>query len=126
MTNAKQTFGQALRFVLVGGAATALHYGLYLVLRQCMPLNVAYTLGYLLSFVANFYLTAWFTFRSAPSWRKLVGMSGAHAINYVLHILLLNLFLGLGIPSAYAPLPVFAIAVPVNFLLVKFVFKKQS
>lgn len=126
MTNNKQTIGQAFRFVLVGGLATALHYGLYLLLRHCLPLNVAYTLGYVLSFIVNFYLTAWFTFHSAPSWRKLVGMGGAHVVNYVLHIILLNLFLWLGVPSAYAPLPVFAIAVPVNFILVRYVFTKRQ
>ena len=120
-----KTAGQALRFVLVGGFATALHYGLYLLLRRVMPLNVAYTLGYVLSFVANFYLTAWFTFRIAPSWRKLVGMGGAHGVNYVLHMVLLNVFLWLGVPSAWAPLPVFAIAVPVNFVLVRFVFTRR-
>lgn len=112
-----------LRFVLVGGFATLLHYALYLLLKQWMEVNVAYTLGYVVSFVANFYLTAFFTFRTAPSWRKLVGMGGAHGVNYLLHLVLLNLFLFVGVPSALAPLPVFAIAVPVNFLLVKYVFK---
>ncbi len=118
--------GEALRFVLVGALATALHYALYLLLRGFMPLNLAYTIGYAASFAANFFLTAYFTFRSAPSWRKLVGMGGAHGVNYVLHIALLNLFLWLGVPSALAPAPVFAVAIPVNFLLVRFVFKKKS
>ena len=114
-----------MRFVAVGAFATALHYGLYLVLRAWMPLSLAYTVGYVVSFVANFYLTAYFTFHSAPSWRKLAGMAGAHGVNYLLHICLLNLFLWLGVRSALAPIPVFAIAVPVNFLLVKFVFKRS-
>ncbi len=118
--------GEALRFVLVGVFATALHYGLYLLLRHVMPLTLAYTVGYVASFVANFFLTAYFTFRSAPSWRKLAGMGGAHGVNYLLHIALLNLFLWLGVPSALAPVPVFAVAIPVNFLLVRFVFKRKS
>ncbi len=117
--------GEALRFVLVGAFATALHYGLYLLLRYVMPLTLAYTVGYVASFVANFFLTAYFTFRSAPSWRKLAGMGGAHGVNYLLHIALLNLFLWLGVPSALAPVPVFAVAIPVNFLLVRFVFKRK-
>ena len=120
----RKQLGEMVRFVLVGGFATLLHYVLYLLLKQWLEVNVAYTLGYVVSFVANFYLTAFFTFRSAPSWRKLVGMGGAHGVNYLLHLALLNLFLFVGMPSTWAPLPVFAIAVPVNFLLVKYVFKK--
>lgn len=111
--------------MLVGIFATALHYGIYLLLRCAIQIDVAYTIGYVLSFLANFYLTARFTFRTAPSWRRLVGMGGAHGVNYVLHMVLLNLFLWFGVPPALAPLPVFAVAVPVNFILVKVVFKNN-
>lgn len=51
-------------------------------------------------------------------------MGGAHAVNYGLHMVLLNVFLALGLPEVWAPAPVFAIAIPVNFLLVRFVFKR--
>lgn len=116
---------EAIRFVLVGGLATLLHYGIYLALQHFIQVDLAYTIGYLISFIANFYLTAYFTFRSAPSWKKLFGMGGAHAVNYLLHISLLNLFLWIGISKPLAPIPVFAIAIPVNFVLVRFVFKRK-
>ena len=45
-----------VRFVMVGIFATALHYGLYFVLQRVINVNIAYTLGYALSFIANFYL----------------------------------------------------------------------
>ena len=108
-----------VRFVMVGIFATALHYGLYFV-------NIAYTLGYALSFIANFYLTAYFTFGRKPSWRKAFGFGGAHLCSYLLHMGLLNLSLWMGIPKPLAPIPVFAIAIPVNFLLVRFVFKRKE
>ena len=57
-----------VRFVMVGIFATALHYGLYFVLQRVINVNIAYTLGYALSFIANFYLTAYFTFGRKPSW----------------------------------------------------------
>lgn len=116
---------EAVRFALVGGLATLLHYGIYLALQRFIQVDLAYTIGYLISFIANFYLTAYFTFRSAPSWKKLFGMGGAHAVNYLLHISLLNLFLWVGISKPLAPIPVFAIAIPVNFVLVRFVFKRK-
>lgn len=115
-----------IRFVMVGIFATALHYGLYFVLQGTINVNVAYTLGYALSFIANFYLTAYFTFGRKPSWSKALGFGGAHLVNYLLHIGLLNLFIWLGISKPLAPFPVFAIAIPINFLLVRFVFKSKS
>ncbi len=117
---------EIIRFAIVGGICTLLHYALYLMMQLFIDVNIAYTLGYALSFIANFYLTAWFTFGSPPSWKKLFGMGGAHAVNYLLHIILLNLFIYIGIPQEWAPIPVFAIAIPLNFILVRFVFKHKK
>ena len=122
----KVVIGEFIKFGLVGGLCTALHYGIYYVLQMHMNVNVAYSLGYILSFIVNFYLTSYFTFKKSPSWKKLFGMGGAHAVNYIIHILLLNLFLYMGIPQEWAAIPVFAIAIPINFLLVRFVFKNNK
>lgn len=126
MSRLRKTAGEGLRFALVGAFATALHYGVYYALLGVLPVLAAYTAGYALSFAANFYLTARFTFRTAPTLKRLAGMAGAHAVNYALHIALLSAALRVGIPETCAPLPVFAIAVTVNFLLVRLVFKKKK
>ncbi len=115
-----------IRLIMVGVFATALHYGLYFIFQRLINVNIAYSIGYILSFIANFYLTAFFTFGKKPSWKKAFGFGGAHLINYILHISLLNLFLWLGFSKAFAPIPVFSIAIPVNFLLVRFVFKYKE
>lgn len=115
-----------MRFGVVGVMATALHYGIYYILKSVVNVNVAYAAGYIISFVVNFYLTSYFTFGTAPSWKKLAGMGGAHLVNFLLHMALLNIFLYLGLSKTWAPVPVFAIAVPVNFLLVRFVFKHKK
>ena len=122
----KRIINEFIRFGIVGGLCTVLHYGIYYLLQLYINVNIAYTLGYVLSFMANFYLTSYFTFGTTPSWKKLIGMGGAHAVNYALHILLLNLVLRIGISQEWAPIPVFAIAIPVNFLLVRFVFKHKE
>ena len=113
-----------LRFAIVGVVATCIHYGFYYVLQKHINVNIAYTIGYLLSFVCNFYLTSYFTFRVKPSYGKLFGLGGAHTINYLLHMVLLNVFIYIGVNKEIAPIPVYAIAIPVNFVLVRFVFKK--
>lgn len=115
-----------IRFALVGILATGLHYGIYYLLQIYISINVAYTIGYIMSFLANFYLTSYFTFGASPSWGRLLGMGGAHVVNYLLHLLLLNIFVGLGVSPVWAPLPVFSIAVPVNFILVRWVFTHKK
>lgn len=122
----RQTLKEAVRFGIVGVVATATHYGIYYLLQPHINVNISYTTGYALSFIANFYLTSYFTFGTKPSWRKLMGMGGAHLVNYLLHLALLNLFLFMGITKTWAPVPVFAIAIPINFLLVRFVFKHKK
>ena len=113
-----------VRFAVVGVIATGIHYGIYLLLKLAINVNVAYTAGYIVSLCCNFWMTARFTFRSSVSAKRGVGFVLSHVVNYVLHMLLLNLFLKIGIPSSIAPIPVYCIAVPVNFLLVRTVFRK--
>lgn len=120
----RTTLFQLLRFALVGLFATALHYGIYLLLLNILSETISYTIGYVISFVCNFALTCSFTFRKRASTKRGLGFGMAHFVNYILHVSLLNLFLLMGISNVYAPIPVFCIAIPVNFLLVRFVFNR--
>lgn len=117
---------QLLRFCLVGGLATGIHYGIYLLLNLWIWTWLAYTVGYAISFVCNYLLTNYFTFRTKPSVKNGIGFILSHAVNYGLHIGLLELFICLGSSDTWAPIPVFCIAIPVNYLLLRFVFKKKS
>ena len=118
-----ETLGEIIRFGIVGTTAVAIHYGVYWVLQHWMNVNVAYTIGYIVSFLVNYYLSARFTFKEKTSARNGLGFGLAHLTNYLLHIVLLNVFLWLGLSREIAPLAVLAIAVPTNFVLVRFVFK---
>lgn len=113
-----------IRFAIVGVISTGIHYGLYFLLNLVMNVNIAYTIGYVIAWCFNFYLSAHFTFKSETSVKRGVGFALSHGINYVLHMVLLNLFLWLGLSETLAPIPVYCIAVPVNFILVRYVFKK--
>lgn len=115
---------EIIRFILIGGLAATIHYGVYLLLDLWVDVNLAYTLGYLVSFIANYYLSNYFTFQTRPSIKNGLGFITSHLINYCLQMLLLNLFLWLGVPTAFAPIFVFSITVPVNFILVRYALKK--
>lgn len=122
---ASQKFREFVRFAIVGLIATVFHYGIYYLLNLLINVNVAYTIGYVVSWFVNLYLTAHFTFKSTLSFKKGVGFALSHLVNYLLHMLFLNLFLYLGLSETIAPLFVFAVVVPINFLLVRFVFKSK-
>ncbi len=113
-----------MRFCVVGVAATAIHYGAYFVLHGAIGVGAAYTAGYLVSFAFNYAMSARFTFRKGASVASGVGFIAAHAVNYLLQMGLLHAFLWLGVGRALAPLPVYCVAVPTNFVLVRLVFRR--
>lgn len=122
----RQTFGEILRFGVVGVIATALHYGVYYALHSLINVSLAYTIGYAVSFVLNYILSARFTFKKQTSVKNGAGFGMAHMFNYLLQVSLLNLFLWLGVSQTWAPLPVYCIAVPTNFIIVRFVFNRTK
>lgn len=118
------------RFCIVGVIASAIQYLAYYLLQLIdggsLWLSIAYTIGYAVSLVCNFFMTTYFTFRSKASVGKAAGFGGSHIINYTLHMVLFNLFLSLGIHRLIAPILVLAIAVPTNFTILHFVYHKKK
>lgn len=119
----KETFGELIRFGVVGVIAVGIHYAVYWLLQHWINVNVAYTIGYFVSFLVNYYLSAHFTFHEKTSAKNGAGFLGAHIFNYMLQIGLFNFFLWMGLHRLVAPFAVLAIAVPTNFIIVRFVFK---
>ncbi len=116
-----------LRFGIVGVAATLLQYIIYWVLICVLNPTVAMTAGYAISFGFNFLASTHYTFRVKASARRGAGFAFSHAVNYVLQMATLNIFLWLGVAKQWAPIPMFCVCVSVNFVLVRhFLKKKQS
>ena len=119
-----QKVKEFIRFGIVGVVATGIHYGIYLLFLRWMKVNVAYSFGYVISLCCNLLLTSFFTFREKITWKRTLGFLASHGVNYVLHIVFLNLFLYLGVVERWAPIPVYCIVIPINFVLVRTAFKK--
>ena len=120
----KEDTKQFLRFCINGVIAAAIHYGIYFLLQYWMDVNIAYTAGYLISFVYNFIATNYFTFHTSPTWKNFIGFAGSHGVNYFLHIALFNLFLWMGVHKLVAPPLVMLVAMLVQFTILHFVFNK--
>ena len=119
-----------VRFCIVGVIAAGIHYLVYFLLQLIdggsVWLSIAYTIGYIVSLVCNFFLTTYFTFHSKISVKKAAGFSFSHIVNYTLHIVLFNLFISFGIDRLIAPILVLFIAVPTNFTILHFVYRKKK
>lgn len=119
---------EVVRFGIVGTCATLLQYGIYWLFNQKVGLgaSTSLTVGYVVSFVFNFFMSNYYTFKTRPTLKKGLGFGLSHCINYVLQIVFLNLYMLVGISETWAPVPMFVTVIPINFLLVRYVLKSDK
>ena len=120
----RQKLGEVVRFGIVGVLATLLQYAIYTVLLLWCSPSLSMTVGYILSFIFNFIASTRFTFKVETNARHGAGFALSHVVNYLLQMDTLNFFLWIGVSKTLAPIPMFCICVPVNFVLVRFFLKK--
>ena len=120
----RRKLGELLRFGIVGVLATLLQYAVYLAMLRFAGAAIANTVGYAVSFVFNFFASTRYTFKVKTNARHGAGFALSHLINYGLQILMLHLFIAVGFSEKLAPIPMFCVCVPVNFLLVRFFLKR--
>lgn len=109
-----------------------------------LRLTLAYCIGYGVSFLANYLVSLKWTFKTDGNVGKGLGFAFSHAVNMGMQVGLLHLFLWCGLGAAMAGLmnallpwavelcpflgaaetllllPIFAIVVPTNFLMVRY------
>lgn len=116
---------EVIRFGIVGTISTLTLYGIYwLCLFLCSPI-IAYTIAYVCAFVVNYLLTTSFTFKVKKSFKNGLGFIGSNVINYIVSIMLLNVFLLVGVNDKFAPIPTLLLATISNYFIVKFVMKQK-
>lgn len=117
---------EVLRFALTGGFCTVLQYGIYVVFVEAVkvPAVVSTLISYAISFIANFFLSSFFTFHSNPNAKKGLAFTLSHLINMGLQTGLVAIFKGI-VGKTLALLPALAICVPVNYFLVRFAFTSK-
>lgn len=121
--NSRSKRAELLRFLMVGGIATVLQYGIYVVFVHAVkvPPVVSTMISYAISFIANFFLSSYFTFHSDPNAKKGLAFTLSHLINMGLQTGFVAIFKGIVGPTL-ALLPAVALCVPINFFLVRFAF----
>lgn len=119
-----EKYSQFIRFCVNGCVAVAIQYAMYLLLIPLINEFVANTIAYFISFCYNFIVTSYWTFNSKPSLKKLGGFGGSHILNYFLQQGFLALYLNTGVPKEYAAILAMGSALPINFTILHFIYKK--
>ncbi|MFD4598454.1 GtrA family protein [Streptomyces sp. NPDC058464] len=114
--------GQIITFALVGVVNTATYYGLYLLFLMYLPYLAAHILAFLLSMIGSFFLNARFTYRTRPTWRKFLLFPLTNATNFVITTVGVYVIVDmLHVGSKFAPLMASAAAIPVTFVVSRWV-----
>lgn len=110
--------GRIARFGVVGIVNTAVYYGAYLLLRLVLPYLVAHLLAWAVSVVVSFLLNSAYTFRVAPTWRRLAVYPLSSLPNLVMtSVGIVALVEWVGVDERWAPLVAGVLAVPVTYLV---------
>lgn len=115
---------EVLKFSIVGVLSTIITYIAYLFLVKVISPTISYVIAYLLGLLVNYVFNLRYTFKVKTSFKKGLRYIMCHVINLFLNVSLLNMFVSLGISKNMAPIPMYAICIPINFLLVRYVLKR--
>ena len=119
-------YRSAARFVLVGALGTGLQYGIYYMLlgvfQQHWPevmilTSLAFTIGFVMEMICNYFLTSFYTFRVRPNWKNAGGFLVGRALNYVIQLILLNCLIWLHMSEEWAGIAAIALAGVINYFV---------
>ena len=128
-------YRSAVRFVLVGALGTGIQYGIYymlldIFLRHWQDLgiltSVAFTAGFIIEMICNYFITSFYTFKMRPSWKNAGGFLFGRAINYVLQLLLLNLLIWLHLSEEYSGILAIMLAGVINYFVLLPFYKDKK
>ena len=130
--NGDSRIAEILRFCIVGGLATILQYGIYVVFVDAVHVKAVPStlISYGISFIFNYILSSYFTFHKKPSTQNMLGFICSHAINMGLQTGIVAIFKGI-VGNTLALLPALGICIPINYLMVRYafnhdIFKKKN
>lgn len=118
------SFKEIIRFVIVGVVATLFNYGVYSVCILFTTPAISMLIATVLATILNYFMTTSFTFRVKRNVKNGIGFIITNLINLALNEAFLFLFIFLGVSERIAPLPMYAVCIPINFLLVRNVMRR--
>jgi putative flippase GtrA len=128
-------YPSVVRFVCVGIFGTLLQYGIYYafleVFRRTLPdsktmASVAFSLGFYIEMIVNYFLTNYYTFHTHPSWKNAGGFIFSRAVNYVLQLVFLNGLLLCTLSEEWSGMVAIVLAGIINYFLLRRIFRTKK
>ena len=128
-------YRSAVRFVLVGALGMGLQYGIYYTLliifqRQWPDVgiltSVAFSIGYVIEMVYNYFLTSFYTFRVRPTLKNAGGFLFGRAINYVIQLIFLNILIWFHMSEEWAGIVAIALSGVINYFVLLPFYKDKK
>ena len=128
-------YRSAVRFVFVGTLGTGVQYGIYYLLldifqRQWPEVgiltSVAFTAGFMIEMVCNYFLTNFYTFRTRPSWKNAGGFLLGRVLNYVIQLSLLNALVWLHMGEEWAGIVAIMLAGVISYFVLRPFYKDKK
>ena len=123
LLTADTRMAEILRFCLVGGLATVIQYGIYVVFVDAVGVKAVPStlISYGISFIFNYFLSSYFTFHKKPNTQNVIGFICSHAVNMGMQTGIVAIFKGI-VGNTLALLPALGICIPLNYLMVRYAF----
>lgn len=128
-------YRSAVRFVCVGALGTILQYGIFYLLldlfqsrwpEQSILTSVAFSVGFIIEMVCNYFLTSFYTFRVSPSLKNAGGFLFGRAINYVIQLFFLNILILLYVSEEWAGIIAITLAGVINYFILLPFYKNKK
>ncbi|MBQ9752521.1 MAG: GtrA family protein [Paludibacteraceae bacterium] len=128
-------YRSVVRFICVGIIGTLLQYGLYYlfleIFRRALPdsntmASVAFSIGFYIEMIVNYFLTNYYTFHTHPSWKNAGGFIFGRIINYIVQMLFLNALLWLSMSEEWAGIVAIMLAGVLNYFVLLPFFRAKK
>lgn len=131
-----EKYRSAVRFVCVGTFGTALQYAIYygfLALfdvvwaESTLRVTTAFTLGFCIEMIVNYFLTSFYTFRTRPSVKNAGGFMLGRLVNYLIQVGFLHILIACTLSEELSGIVAIMLAGVVNyFVLVPFYSRNKE
>ena len=118
---------EGLRYLVAGGANTAVTYALYLALLQVLDYRLAYALAFVAGIGLSFVLLRHLVFAWRGKRHSLAWLAASQLLQLVLGLLVVQAWVAwLQAPAWLAPLAAVVVCVPLMFILQRWIFTPHA
>jgi len=126
MRMGRRDAGEVLRFLVAGGANTAVAYAVYLLLLDHMRYELAYAIGYCVGIAVAYVLSAMFVFQRPMGVRSAARFPLVYLAQFLASLLVLRMAVEmLDVPRWLALAVSIAVTLPMTFLLSRRIIRSR-